>query len=82
VLAPETAACRAGCAPGAAAASGEAAPAAAAAEVEQPPHECSFSRELESWVSLAHMLAAELASVESQLQDIKLRPEKAPSRTP
>ena len=79
MLAPETAACRAGCAPGAAAASGEAAP---AAEVEQPPHECSFSRELESWVSLAHMLAAELASVESQLQDIKLRPEKAPSRTP
>ena len=65
---------------GAAAASGDAAPAAAAAAAEQDePSLPGFSRELESWVTLAHMLAAEVASLESQLQDVKLRPEKATS---
>ena len=86
VLASESAADRASSATssgasGVAAASGEAAaaaPAAAAAELEKPPLP-GFSRELESWVALAHMLASEVASVESQLQDTKLRPEKAVS---
>ena len=64
---------------GAAAASGDVAPAdAAAAELDEPSLP-GFSRELESWVTLAHMLAAEVASLESQLQDVKLRPEKATS---
>ena len=64
---------------GAAAASdAEAAPAAATAELEKPPLPV-FSSELESWVALAHMLASEVASVESQLQETKLRPEKAVS---
>ena len=83
VLASESAADRASSATssgasGVAAASGEAAPAAAAAELEKPPLP-GFSRELESWVALAHMLASEVASVESQLQETKLRPEKAVS---
>ena len=46
---------------GAAAASGDAAPADAAADLDEAPQP-GFSRELESWVTLAHMLAAEVAS--------------------
>ena len=57
-----------------------AAPASApvAAPVAEDPDDPQrgYSRELESWVTLAHLLATEVSSLDKQLQDWKTRPEK------